>query len=254
MNNFESRPSRPFTVSRLQTLRLCPYRHHLQYELGIRVGGPASRQGTALHQAVAGLLSRWGQTDSKTEIARVAEKRSLKATEHEHVSELMRKFEDLMAPRIGEVFAVEQPIEVRVEHLRVAGRVDAVVETGGGLELWELKTGQRRGYLDAFPLGIYALGMKRVLGKVPDRWAYIRLHQCEAEVYMGGEQMAEGVREEVRQVVKQLWDVREPGPNSGLWCRACPYKRWCRAVRTEPDPLPVHQGWLWSAPTPELAI
>jgi len=246
MIDFETKSGRPFTVSRLQTLRLCPYRHHLQYELGIRVGGPASRRGTALHEAVSGLLYRWGQTDPETEIARVAEKRSLRPAEQEHMLRLMRKFKELMAPRIWKVAAVEEPIEVRIEHLTVAGRVDAVVETDEGLELWELKTGQRRGYLDAFPLGVYALGAMRVLEKVPDRWAYVRLQQGDAEVYMGGKEMAEGVKEELKRVVRQLWDVKEPEPNPGLWCRGCPYRRWCKAIRAEPEPLPVHQGWLWS--------
>jgi len=246
MINFEAKSGRPFTISRLQTLRLCPYRHHLQYELGIRVGGPASRRGAALHEAVAGLLLRWGQTDPEAEIAKVAEKRSLKLTEREHASRLMWKFKELMAPRICRVMAVEEPIEFRIEHLTVAGRVDAVVETDEGLELWELKTGQRRGYLDAFPLGVYALGMEEVLGKVPDRWAYVRLQQVEAEVYMGGEGMAEGVKEEVKRVVRQLWDVKEPEPNPGLWCQGCPYRRWCKAARSDPDPLPAHQEWLWS--------
>lgn len=37
-----------------------------------------------------------------------------------------------MVPRIRKVIPVEEPMEVRVEHLRVAGRVDAVVETNGG--------------------------------------------------------------------------------------------------------------------------
>jgi len=243
---FETKSDRPFTITRLQTLRLCPYRHHLQYELGIRVGGPASRRGTALHEAVSGLLFRWGQTDPETEIARVAEKRSLKPAEREHVSRLVRKFKELMAPRIRQVMAVEEPIELRIEHLTVAGRVDAAVETGEGLELWELKTGRRGGYLDTFPLGVYALGMKEVLGKVPDRWAYVRLQQGSAEAYMGGEGMAAGVKEEVRRVVSQLWDVKEPEPNPGLWCRGCPCQRWCKAVRAEPEPLPVHQGWLWT--------
>ncbi|MDP2972659.1 MAG: PD-(D/E)XK nuclease family protein, partial [Deltaproteobacteria bacterium] len=63
------RTTRPhFTVSRLQALRLCAYRHHLQYDLGIRVGGPASRRGIALHEAVSGLLLRWGKTSLGEEV------------------------------------------------------------------------------------------------------------------------------------------------------------------------------------------
>jgi len=62
MNN-RRKDGHSFTVSRLQALRLCPYRYHLQYELNIRVGGAASRQGIAVHAAVAGFLRRWEETD-----------------------------------------------------------------------------------------------------------------------------------------------------------------------------------------------
>ncbi len=241
-----------FSVSRLQALRLCPFRHHLQYDLGIRVGGPASRRGIALHEAVSGLLLRWGETSPEEEVEKVASRRCLKAEEGADVMELMGKFEILLAPRIKGVVAVEEPVEVRVGHIRVVGRVDAVVETEEGLELWEFKTGRANGHLDPFPLGVYALGIKEIIGRVPGRWAYVKLQQAEARLYMGGEEMAEAVRAEVEKVVEQLRDIKEPQPHPGLWCRGCPYVRWCPGKREKPLALPSHQGWLWS--TPEISV
>ncbi len=247
------RTTRPhFTVSRLQALRLCAYRHHLQYDLGIRVGGPASRRGIALHEAVSGLLLRWGKTSLGEEVAKVASRRRLKAEEGADVMELMGKFGLLLAPRIKGVVAVEEPVEVRVGHIRVVGRLDAVVETEEGLELWEFKTGRADGYLDPFPLGVYALGIKEIIGRVPGRWAYVKLQQAEARLYMGGEEMAEAVRAEVEKVVEQPRDIKEPQPHPGLWCRGCPYMRWCPGKREKPLALPSHQGWLWS--TPEVSV
>ena len=177
------RHSHPFTVSRLQALRLCPYRHHLQYELNIRVGGRASRQGNALHAAVAGFLLHWGETTMETEVARAVDQKPIDARDRARVLELAKGFQTLMVPRIKQVLAVEKPITVAIEHITVVGRVDTVIETDRGLELWDLKTARRRGYLDAFPLGVYALGVKGVLGRVPDRWAYVNLGQGNAEVH-----------------------------------------------------------------------
>ncbi len=182
-------------------------------------------------------------------MARVASRRGLKAEEGADIMELMGRFEILLAPRIRGVVAVEQPVEVRVGRSRVLGRVDSVVETEEGLELWELKTGRANGYLDPFPLGVYALGIKEIIGCVPGRWAYVKLQQAEARLYMGGEEMAEGVREEVEKVVEQLRDIKEPQPHPGPWCRSCPYRRWCPVTRPQPESLPTHQPWLWSGLT-----
>ena len=249
MNN-RRKSSHPFTVSRLQALRLCPYRYHLQYDLHIRVGGAASRQGIALHAAAAGFLLRWGETDMETEVARAVAQKPIDARDRARVLGLAKGFENLMAPRIKQVLAVEEPITVGIEHIAVVGRVDTVVETDRGLELWDLKTARRRGYLDAFPLGVYALGVKGVLGKVPDLWAYINLGQGNAEVYMGGEGMASGVISEARQTARRLLYITAQHPNPGAWCRSCPYRRWCPVIRPQPKPLPVHQHWLW----PELTV
>lgn len=243
------RHSHPFTVSRLQTLRLCPYRYHLQYELNIRVSGRASRQGIALHTAVAGFLLRWRKTTMQTEVARAVAQKPIDARDRARVLELAKSFQALMVPHIKQVLAVEKPITVAIEHIAVVGRVDTVVETDRGLELWDLKTAKRRGYLDAFPLGIYALGVKRVLGRVPDRWAYINLGQGNAELYMGGEEMAAGVIDEARQTARRLLLIAPQHPNPGAWCRSCPYRRWCPVTRPQPEPLPAHQPWLWSGLT-----
>ena len=244
MNRRKGRHS--FTVSRLQALRLCPYRYHLH----IRVGGAASRQGIALHAAVAGFLLRWGKTDMETEVARAVAQKPIDARDRARVLGLAKGFESLMAPRIKQVLAVEEPITVGIEHIAVVGRVDTVVETDRGLELWDLKTARQRGYLDAFPLGVYALGVKGVLGKVPDLWAYINLGQGNAEVYMGGEGMASGVIDEARQTARRLLLIIAPRhPNPGAWCRSCPYRRWCPGTRPQPEPLPTHQPWLWSGLT-----
>ena len=240
--------SHPFTVSRLQALRLCPYRYHLQYELHIRVGGAASRQGIALHAAVAGFLLRWGKTDMETEVARAVAQKPIDARDRARVLGLAKGFESLMAPRIKQVLAVEEPITVAIEHIAVVGRVDTVVETDRGLELWDLKTARQRGYLDAFPLGVYALGVKELLGRVPDRWAYINLGQGNAQIYMGGEEMASGVIDVARQTARRLLLVVPQHPNPGAWCRSCPYRRWCPVIRPQPMPLPTHQPWLWQGP------
>lgn len=244
MNN-QRKSRRSFTVSRLQALRLCPYRYHLQYELNIRVGGPASRQGIALHASVAGFLLRWGKTDMETEVARAAEQKPMDARDRARVLGLAKGFETLMAPRIKQVLVVEQPITVGIEHITVVGRVDSVVETDRGLELWDLKTARRRGYLDAFPLGVYALGIKGVLGRVPEQWAYINLGAGNAEVYMGGEEMAAGVIDQARQTARGLLLIAPPHPNPGAWCRSCPYRKWCPIIRPRPEPFPTHQPWLW---------
>lgn len=248
-NRRKNRHSHPFTVSQLQALRLCPYRYHLQYELGIHAGGAASRQGIALHAAVAGFLLRWGKTDMETEVARAVGQKPMDARDHTRVAALARSFETLMVPRIKQVLAVEEPVMVGIEHITVVGRVDTVVETDRGLELWELKTARRRGYLDAFPLGIYALGIKEMLGQVPERWTYINLGQGNAEIYMGGEEMAAGVIDEARRTARRLLYIVSPHPNPGVWCRSCPYRRWCPVVRPQPKPFPHHQLWLWSGLT-----
>jgi CRISPR/Cas system-associated exonuclease Cas4 (RecB family) len=180
------------------------------------------------------------------EIAKAAQEKLIKQNDLIRVTELAERFETLMAPHIRKVLAVEEPIEIGIEHIKVVGRVDAVVETEEGVELWELKTGKKRGYLDAFPLGVYALGIKEVLGKVPDRWVYVRLGQKEAEIYMGGEDMAVGIVEEAKKTVRKLLNLTLTDPNPGAWCRECPYRRWCSAIRAEPEPLPIHQRWLWS--------
>ncbi len=120
------------------------------------------------------------------------------------------------------------------------------METDRGLELWELKTAKRRGYLDAFPLGVYSLGIKGVLGRVPEQWAYINLGQGNAEVYMGGEEMAAGVINEARRTARRLLLIAPQHPNPGDWCRSChPYRRWCPVIRPQPESLPRHQLWLW---------
>lgn len=248
-NRRKGRRSHPFTVSRLQALRLCPYRYHLQYELGIRVGGRASRQGIALHAAVAGSLLRWGKTTMETEVAKAVDQKPIDARDRARVLELAKGFQTLMAPHIKQVLAVEKPITVAIEHIAVVGRVDTVVETDRGLELWDLKTARRRGYLDAFPLGVYALGVKGMLGRVPDWWAYINLGQGNAEVYMGGEEMASGVIDEARQTARRLLLIAPQHPNPGAWCRSCPYRRWCPVTHPQPEPLPTHQPWLWSGLT-----
>ncbi|GAJ14122.1 unnamed protein product, partial [marine sediment metagenome] len=98
-NRRKGRRSHPFTVSRLQALRLCPYRYHLQYELGIRVGGRASRQGIALHAAVAGSLLRWGKTTMETEVAKAVDQKPIDARDRARVLELAKGFQTLMAPR-----------------------------------------------------------------------------------------------------------------------------------------------------------
>ena len=249
MNGSKGKSGHPFTVTRLQTLRLCPHRYHLQYELGIRVGGTASLQGRILHAAVAGFLLGRGQTDMQSEIRKACQEKPIKQGELARVKELAQSFEKMMAPHIRRVLAVEEPVEVGIGHIKIVGRVDAVVETDEGMELWELKTGKRRGYLDVFPLGVYALGIKGLLGQVPDRWAYVRLGQEQAEVYMGGEDMTAGIIEEAEKTARKLLDLHLTDPNPGAWCRNCPYRRWCPAIRTQPEPLPTHQGWLWSEET-----
>jgi hypothetical protein len=171
---------------------------------GFGSGGPASRCGIALHDAVSSLLLRWGETSPEEEVAKVASRRRPKAEERAYVMELMEEFDLLFAPRIIEVVVVEEPIAVRVGYIRVVGRVDAVVETEEGLELWEFKAGRANGYLDSFPLGVYALGIEELIGRVLGRWAYVKLRQAEARLYMGGEETAEAVKQEVEKVVGQL--------------------------------------------------
>ena len=91
-------------------------------------------------------------------------------------------------------------------------------------------------------LGVYALGVKEVIGRVPGRWAYVKLRQAEAKLYTSGEEMAEAVEEELEKVAGRSQDIKEPQLHPGPWCRGCPYVRWCPGKREKPLALHLTRG------------
>jgi RecB family exonuclease len=134
---------------------------------------------------------------------------------------------------------VERPFSFEVAGAVVRGRVDAVYETDGQVEIVDFKTGRRPAAGDpsaGWQLDIYALAAVDCWGYPPDR---LRTTEWYVESVLGITRDVDGRRvEEVRARLTADLESFAGGhfpPAPGDWCQRCDFRSICpEGRRTRP--------------------
>ena len=135
---------------------------------------------------------------------------------------------------------VEAPFELRAGGRAVRGRVDAIYERDGRLELVDFKTGRPpvdRDRAADLQLELYALAAVECWGadaaQVRTTYCYLRTDEPPATVTVDWERdTAARVRDDLVAALEAMND-RWFRPRTGRWCERCDFLGFCRAGQAE---------------------
>ncbi len=175
-------------VGSLGSYDFCPYDFYLEKVLGItQPFGPQLAFGSAVHGAIQAYYQAKLRHEDLSEAElrgrldelwndRGYESRQAAAQAKTSAQEALHNFLTREAQATHTITATELPIKLEIPEakLRLSGRIDAIFETGDGVELRDFKTGRKtdaeglaRSAKNSFQLRTYALAYQEMTGAAP---------------------------------------------------------------------------------------
>lgn len=241
-----TRPSTAFSFSELETYLDCPQRYLLRHVVGLpSAPHHALTYGSAMHQAVAAfhLAHRRGKSMSESELQTVFaaawSPEGFLSREHEEArfaagAEALRRFRLAALASPDEVVAVERPFELRLDGIRVRGRMDRVDQTSAGAVVIDYKTSHVSDQPKAdekarnsLQLQVYAMAHEADTGRPP---AEVRLHFLDTGIVGTAKPDAtklEKARAKLHVAARGIRDGEFAARPSAITCGYCPYRQIC---------------------------
>src|SRR5262249_18470787 len=132
-----------------------------------------------------------------------------------------------------EVLHTEEPFEIRVGSITVAGRIDRMDASGDGrVMITDYKTGKpqdQEAADESLQLSIYALAAREKWGSRADRLAFYNLPENSSVFTTRAEHELEQVRHKIEDVSQNI-AAGKFDAKTGFHCRFCPYCNLCPAT------------------------
>ncbi|MBW4550978.1 MAG: PD-(D/E)XK nuclease family protein [Aphanocapsa sp. GSE-SYN-MK-11-07L] len=247
--------SYPLSASRLQTYQRCPQSYYFRYERGLKQPGffGAASLGTALHQALAKVYGDWPYQQPELPLAWVqrcwqecsASLPPSQVAEGRHILEgYYHQF--LAGQAVRKPLALEGRIQghLQVENLEftISGRYDRLDYFEDGIELIDYKSAKEMHLPDAqtidMQIGVYFLALEQRYHQSLKQMSLLFLRTGELITYLATPAHKERVLDSVSDLAKKLQNDQDWEPITGKHCDRCGYRRYCKAVNPNPEPLP----------------
>ncbi len=135
------------------------------------------------------------------------------------------------------VLSLEMSFKIKIiDNVFIRGKIDRIDKLPDGrLEIIDYKTGKKpdEKELNKDPqLSIYALALKNIYKKTPDKFllSYFYLEHDEKISFQKNEEDIEKIRKDIIEKIEKI-KLKDFTPNPGLHCDFCPFKIICEAWR-----------------------
>jgi putative RecB family exonuclease len=245
----------PLSASRLQTYQRCPQSYYFRYERGLKQPGffGAASLGTALHQALAKMYGNWPYQQPVPPLEWVHQcwqqsSASLNANQVAEGRHILEGYYDqfLAGQPVRKPLALEGRIQghLQVENLEfgISGRYDRLDYFEDGIELIDYKSAKEVHLPDSetmdVQIGIYYLALEQRYHRSLKQMSLLFLRTGELITYLATPAHKERVLDSVSDLAKKLQTDQDWEPITGKHCDRCGYRRYCKAVNPDPEPLP----------------